>query len=474
MTVNSKLRIALELFFDALLINLGFLLAYWIRYELQWPEPVAASNYKPLGSYVPLMIALTGLLLLAYVSQKVYVHPRGRSWLDEMYVLFSSTLTSLMLLIVITYYVPELSYSRGLFPLVAVTILIPLALSRIAKSIILNQLRRRGVGVRRVLVVGAGEVGRAVIRSIVAHPELGYQVVGFVDDNPEKGQTDLGKIKALGEIERLSDLISEHSIDLVITALPWMYHRKILRIMRQCEGQRTQVYIVPDLLQTAIRHVDVEYLGEVPVVGVRQNALSQEALLFKRALDLVMAAACFLFGWPILLVIALLIRIDSPGSAIFSQTRIGKNGIPFTIYKFRTMRQGADAEKAKLMAHNEGEERLFKIKDDPRVTRIGRFLRKTSLDELPQIWNVLRGEMSIVGPRPQVPSEVELYLEWHRHRLDVLPGMTGMWQVSGRSELSFDEMALLDIWYVENWTLWLDIKIMLKTAAVALSAKGAY
>ncbi|MBN1934887.1 MAG: sugar transferase [Anaerolineae bacterium] len=472
--MNSKWRVVLELVFDAVLINLGFVLAYWVRYQLEWPEPVTASNYKSLGAYVPLMITLTGLLLLGYVWQKAYVHSRGRGWLDEMYALFSGTLTGLMLLIVTTYFVPELSYSRGLFPLAAVTIFALLALSRIIKSIVLNHLRRRGIGVRRVLVVGAGEVGRTVIRSIVAHPELGYQVVGLVDDDPEKGQTDLGKIKALGEIEKLPVLISEHSIDLVITALPWMYHRKILRIMRQCEGQKTQVYIVPDLLQTAIRHVDVEYLGEVPVVGVRQSALGQGALFFKRALDLILIVIGLMLGWPVLLLIALLIRIDSPGPAIFAQTRIGKNGVPFTIYKFRTMRQGADSEKAQLMDQNEGEERLFKIKDDPRVTRMGRFLRKTSLDELAQFWNVLRGEMSIVGPRPQVPSEVELYLEWHRPRLDVLPGITGMWQVSGRSELGFDEMALLDIWYVENWTLWLDIKIILKTAAVALAAKGAY
>ncbi len=472
--MNSKSRIVVELLVDTALINLGFVLAHWVRYDLQWPEAVAAGNYKPLATYVPLMFMLTVLLLLVYGSHKVYTHGRGRGWLDEVYALFTGTLTGLMLLIVITYFVSELSYSRGLLPLAAMTILVLLALSRICKLMILNGLRRRGVGVLRVLVVGAGEVGRTVIRSIVAHPELGYQVVGFVDDNPEKGQTDLGKIKALGEIEKLPELIAEHSIDLVITALPWMYHRKILRIMRQCEGQKTQVYIVPDLLQTAIRQVDVEYMGEVPVVGVRQGALGQSALLIKRILDLTVSIVGLLFGWPLLLLIALLIRLDSPGPVIFTQTRIGKNGIPFTIYKFRTMRQGADAEKTQLMAQNEGEDRLFKIKDDPRVTRMGRFLRKTSMDEIPQVWNVLRGEMSIVGPRPQVPSEVELYLEWHRHRLDVLPGITGMWQVSGRSELGFDEMALLDIWYVENWTPWLDIKIILKTIGVALAAKGAY
>lgn len=472
--MNSKLRVVVELVLDALLINLGFVLAYWVRYNLQWPETVIPEHFKPLRTYLPMMALLTALLLAAYGSQKVYFHPRGRSTLDELYALFSGTLTGLMLLIVVTYFVPELSYSRGLLPLSAMTIFSLLALSRIARAIVIARLRRRGIGVRRVLIVGAGQVGRAVISSIVAHPELGYQVVGFVDDNPEKGNTDLGKIKALGEIDNVPNLLAEHQIDLVITALPWMYHRKILRIMRQCEDRNVQVYIVPDLLQTAIRHVDIEYLGEVPVVGVRQGGLGKGARIFKRALDLTLTMVGLLVGWPLFLLIALLIRLDSPGPVIFAQTRIGKDGVPFTIYKFRTMRQGADAEKAQLMDLNEGEERLFKIKDDPRVTRVGRFLRKTSLDELPQFWNVLRGEMSIVGPRPQVPSEVELYLEWHRLRLQVLPGITGMWQVSGRSDLGFDEMALLDIWYVENWTPWLDIKIILKTIGVALTGRGAY
>lgn len=471
---GSRLRTIADILVDIVSINIGFVSAYLVRYRLGWPLPVAAENYEPFRTYVPLAAILTGLLIAVFASHRVYVRQRGRGWLDEMYALFSGTLTGLMLLIVVTYFVPQLSYSRGLFPLAALTILAVLAIGRIVKFIVIRQMRKRGIGVCRVLIVGAGEVGRAMMRSIVAHPELGYQVIGFVDDDPVKGQTDLGKIKALGRLDNLTRLICEYQIDLVITALPWMYHRKTLRIVDQCENQRVQVYIVPDLLQTTIRRVDVEYLGEVPVVGVRKGALGKGALLFKRALDLVLTAACLIVGGPLLLLITILIKLDSKGPVIFAQTRIGQHGIPFTCFKFRTMRQGAEKEKSQLMARNEGEARLFKIKDDPRVTRVGRFLRRSSLDELPQVLNVLRGEMSWVGPRPQVPSEVDLYLEWHRHRLDVLPGITGMWQVSGRSELGFDEMALLDIWYVENWTPWLDIKILIKSVAVVLVRKGAY
>ena len=467
-------RIGLEILIDALLVNLGFGLAYWVRYDLQWPEPVAAGNYKPFGVYVPLMLILTLLLIVGYMFQRVYEHKRGRNWLDEVYALFNGTMSGMMVIIVITYYVPNLTYSRGLFPLAAVFILLLLTLSRIVKNVLINRLRRRGVGIRRILIVGAGEVGRAVIRSIVAHPELGYRVVGFVDDDPARGQSDLGKIKALGNVDNLVALIDEHRIDLVITTLPWMYHRKILRIVRQCEGQQVQVYIVPDLLQTAIRHVDVEYLGEVPVLGVRESAITRGGLLFKRGFDIVASFLALTLVAPLMLLVALLIKLNSPGPAIFAQTRIGKDGKPFICFKFRTMRQGAELEKEALMAKNEGEERLFKIKNDPRTTFVGRWLRRLSLDELPQFFNVLRGEMSIVGPRPQVPQEVELYLEWHHHRLTVLPGITGMWQVSGRSELGFDEMALLDIWYAENWSFLLDLKILFKSVGVVLTGKGAY
>jgi len=180
------------------------------------------------------------------------------------------------------------------------------------------------------------------------------------------------------------------------------------------------------------------------------------------------------FGAPFLALIALAIRIDSPGPILFHQTRVGAGGRLFEIHKFRSMREGAEVELEQLLELNEADGPLFKIRDDPRLTRVGRFLRRVSLDELPQLWNVLRGEMSLVGPRPPIPSEVIDYAEWHKKRLEVRPGMTGLSQVSGRSLLSFDEMVLLDIYYIENWTLWLDFKIMLRTLPKVLRGEGAY
>jgi len=190
--------------------------------------------------------------------------------------------------------------------------------------------------------------------------------------------------------------------------------------------------------------------------------------------DIVGACVGLLLGVPLMALIALAIRLDSPGPVIFSQTRVGAGGKLFEIYKFRSMREGAEEELEQLRELNEADGPIFKIRDDPRLTRMGRFLRCTSLDELPQLWNLLRGEISLVGPRPPTPGEVEGYQEWHKKRLEGRPGITGLWQVSGRSLLSFDEMVLLDIYYIENWSLWLDFKILMRTIPKVLSGEGAY
>lgn len=459
---------------DVVLISMGFALAYWIRYELGWPWPVADENYIPLATYAPMAAITVGLLPVVYGLQGVYVRRRGRTWLDETFALLNGTTTGVILVIVLTYFVPELSYSRGLLPIAAMTVFSLMTLSRIAKSVIMARLRKKGFGVRRVLIVGAGEVGRTVMRTTVARPELGYRVLGFIDDDPAKGQTDLGRIKGLGSVDNLSGLILDHEIDMVIITLPWMYQRKILRIVRQCERHKVQVYIVPDLLQTTISQVGVEKLGEVPMIGMREEAITHGWRVVKRGADIVGSLVALTIGAPFALLAAILIRIDSPGPVLFAQTRLGEDERPFTCYKLRTMRMGAEQEKRELIQQTNGDKRLFKMKDDPRITPVGRFLRRFKIDEWPQFYNVLCGDMSIVGPRPPVPDELVHYLEWHRRRLDVPAGITGLSQVSGGSDLSFDEWALLDIWYAENWTFLLDLKIMLQTVSVVLSGRGAY
>ncbi len=460
---------------DTLLINASILLAYWMRYKVQWFRDI--SQYHPVSYYIPFCFLFTILMLLAFQMDRVYQQWRGCSWLDQVYHIINATAKSVVVLFATTFFLDiwwPFRYSRALFLQAGLIVTPLLGLARLAQTGVEGWLRARGIGVARVIIVGAGEVGRTLMRTIVARPELGYQIVGFVDDNPQKGQTDIGRFKGLGPLGNLSRLIEEEAVDEVIITLPWMYHRKIMSIVRECERRRVSARIVPDLFQMSLSRVDVDDLGGVPLVGVREVGFGREALLVKRMIDVAGATVCLTLGAPLLALIGLAIRLDSPGPIIFRQTRVGAGGRPFETYKFRSMREGAEEELEQLRDLNEAEGPIFKIRDDPRLTCLGRFLRRTSLDELPQLWNVLRGDMSLVGPRPPLPAEVSHYVEWHKRRLEVRPGVTGLQQVSGRSLLSFDEMVLLDVYYIENWSLWLDLKILLRTIPTVLFGVGAY
>jgi exopolysaccharide biosynthesis polyprenyl glycosylphosphotransferase len=459
---------------DVVLVDLAFAAAYWVRYDLQWFRAVDPAYDAPFRAYIPFALVLTVLLMISYKLGGVYDQPRSASWLDEVYALVGGTTTGILIIMAITFWFQPLVYSRLMFIWAGGIIVSLLSLSRLIKRWAWESQMRRGMGVDRVLIVGAGEVGRRLMRNIVAQPELGYQVIGFVDDDPKKNSTDIGRFKALGGIDNLAQVVQEEAIDEVIITLPWMYHRKILGIMRQCEREQVRARIVPDLFQLALSRVDIEDLGGIPIIGVKEVAITGWNLAFKRASDLVLSLAVLIFLSPLLLLISVAIKLDSSGPILFKQVRLGKGGRRFICYKFRSMRQGAEEERPKLTDMDEVVGPTFKIRHDPRCTRVGKLLRRTSLDELPQFYNVLRGEMSVVGPRPAIPLEVEQYQEWHRRRLEVWPGMTGLWQVSGRSQLTFDEMCLLDIYYLENWSPLLDLKIALKTVPAVLAGRGAY
>ena len=461
---------------DTVLINLAFALAYWIRYELQWIRAVDEANYVPYVEYLPLSLLLTAVLLVAYKLDGVYEFPRGRSWLAESYRIVRGTTTGVILMVVGLFFYRPYFFSRLIFIYAFVLIVIFLSFARLVKNLILAQLRERGIGVRRVLIVGAGEIGRMVMRTIVAQPELGYQVVGFIDDDPEKGNSEIGRFKGLGSIDNLRNLLQseEYNIEEVLITLPWMYHRKIISIMAQCERQNIMARLVPDIFQMSLSRVEIEDLNGIPLIGIREIAFSRWGLVLKRAIDIVASSLGLVVLSPLLGLVAAAIKLDSPGPVLFRQVRVGKGGKHFVLYKFRSMREGAEQEQEKLAELNEATGPLFKIRDDPRLTRVGKIIRRMSIDELPQLYNVLRGEMSLVGPRPPVPKEVEAYLEWHKKRLEISPGLTGLWQVSGRSDLTFDEMVLLDIYYIENWSPALDTIITLRTIPRVLFGDGAY
>jgi exopolysaccharide biosynthesis polyprenyl glycosylphosphotransferase len=459
---------------DVLLINSAFLVAYWVRYDLQLFRSVDPANNVPYSVYLPMMGLLTAVFLLAARREGAYDVRKGRPLLDDVYAVINATTTAIMLLVVLVFFYRRLFYSRIIFIYAGLMIIVLLGLARLVRNLVLARLRQAGQGVDRVLIIGAGEVGRTVIRNLIAQPELGYRVVGFLDDDPAKSTSDIGPIRAFGSLDYLPQVLQENLIDQVIITLPWQYHRKVVRLVADAEQYGVRARVVPDLFQLSLGGVDVEAINGIPLISIKGTTLTGFNLTLKRIVDVAVSGTALALFSPCWLLISAAIKIDSGGPVLFRQERIGRNGKPFLVYKFRSMYQNAEDQLEKLRDQNEAAGPIFKIREDPRRTRVGRFIRKTSLDEIPQFINVLRGDMSLVGPRPGLASEVAQYQDWHRKRLEVLPGITGLWQVSGRSELTFDEMVMLDIYYAENWTLGLDLRIMLRTVPQFLFGDGAY
>jgi exopolysaccharide biosynthesis polyprenyl glycosylphosphotransferase len=319
-------------------------------------------------------------------------------------------------------------------------------------------------GVRNVLIVGAGGLGRRLANHLEKHPELGRSVCGFLDDRKVPGKGVMGRTSDLPELARTG------FVDEVILAGPHD-REKTLRVVRAAQQLRLDVKMAPDLFGCEPTR-ETERIGDIPLISLHEERLPVAGLFLKRALDVAGAAAVLILMAPVLALLAILIRLDSPGPVLYAAPRAGRKGRPFRCYKFRTMVGDADALKAGLRERNQRQGPCFKITNDPRITRVGGLLRRYSLDELPQLWNVLKGEMSLVGPRPHPLDDYSAYAIEHLPRLDVIPGMTGLWQVTARRDPSFQAGMNLDIEYIHRWSLGMDLKILLKTAAVVLRGSG--
>lgn len=471
---TAKIVVALTVLTDTVLMFAAFGLAYIVRYQLQWFRDVDPAYYTTFRPYIPMAALQTALVLAAFYIEGVYRLRRGATAVDEIYAVINGVTTGFVVMVFIVFFWRPLVYSRLIFVYAAGLMILLLTLARLVRRGLLSALRKRGAGVSRVLIVGAGEIGRRVMRNLVARPDLGYQVVGFVDDDPERGSTDIGRFHALGDTSRVPALLKQQPIEEVIITLPSSAQPKISWLVEETIKAGALPRLVPDLYQMSLSRVTVEDVAGIPMLTPYDTRLSPWATAFKRAVDVLGSALGLIVLSPLLLLIAVAIRLDSPGPIIFKQRRIGRHGRSFYMYKFRSMVANAEALKDQVRHLNEADGPLFKIRDDPRITRVGRILRRTSLDELPQFWNVLRGDMSLVGPRPALPEEAAGYREWQRSRLNAAPGITGLWQVSGRSDLPFDEMILLDLYYIENWSPLLDLSILLRTVPIVLFGKGAY
>jgi exopolysaccharide biosynthesis polyprenyl glycosylphosphotransferase len=461
---------------DSGLAVLAFALAYVARYQLQIIRPVLEINATSFDPYWPYAIIYVVWLGVFYRGAGLYRVVRGRPYMEEFYTIINGVTNATLVVMALSFVFQPLVFSRLMMMYAAVISVALLAGARVVQRMVQARQRARGIGIERVLIVGAREVGQAVLRTMLARKELGYFPVGFIDDDTgDLGWRSNGQVRDLGGFDRLADAIASEQVDLVVITLKWAHHDFILRLIETSQRAGARVRVVPDLFQLNLRHVQIETLDGIPLLGVEQKtSLQGTSRLVKRAIDLVLIALCspliaLVFG-----VVALAIRLEGPGPILYSQKRVGEGGRLFDFYKFRSMIPDADRYRAELVRQHNQDPRHPKIIDDPRVTRVGRWLRKTSLDELPNLINVVRGEMSLVGPRPPTPDEVALYEPWHRQRLQAIPGLTGLWQVSGRSDVPFDEMCLLDIYYIENWSIRLDAQILMMTVPRVLFRQGAY
>jgi exopolysaccharide biosynthesis polyprenyl glycosylphosphotransferase len=438
----------------------GFMLAYWMRFVAADYELAALGldEYFRVGSTVALLTS--GLFAL----RGLYDQPRPVGWATRLHTIVSAVSTALVAQLTLSFFVGDQAFSRLWYATGWIFAILALLTWRALAMRMYLAVRNAVVPATRVLVVGANPLGKQLAGELAEW----YQVVGFVDNGSDLLDSDLPLLGAVSELEHV---IHDYAVDELIIALPTKRREQVTLLVDRGFRRPVKIKFVTGIGELLPERLEVQRIGGRSYIGFTPVA---EVSWLKRALDMVVVTCGLIAIAPLLALIALAIKIDSRGPVFYGQQRVGKNGRMFKMLKFRSMVTGADQRLADLAAHNEASGPMFKMRRDPRVTRVGRFIRRWSLDELPQLFNVLRGDMSLVGPRPPVPSEVSEYEEWQLGRLRAVPGLTGLWQVSGRSEVPFHDMVRLDLHYIRNWSLSLDIEILLRTIPAVLTSRGAY
>lgn len=452
-------------------------LAYAFSYatsELIGPLPAVSA---PAWFLVPLGLAAVPIWVAIFTSYHLYDNDNLRiavASFDEIRDLFHAMLAGSLVFLIVS---QGVSHLAGWWVYSAVEAFLFLAAALVLVPVFRGSLRSwafpRVMQRRRTLIVGGGREARAFHRKLISHPEYGLEVVGFLDGDDGDSEGVAGPV--LGSSRDIATIIDDHEIDRVLLASSIASHEDMLDLIRTVRRPDVQISIVPRYSEIFTSRAILDEVEGMPVITLPPMRLGRSSRVLKRAFDVSVASLALILLSPLLLVVAVAIRLDSNGAALYRQPRRGRHGSTFRIVKFRTMHVGAEQKRADVLHMNEVDGPLFKIKGtDPRVTRVGRFLRRTSLDELPQLWNVVKGEMSLVGPRPFVVYEADQITGWARRRLDMTPGITGLWQVLGRNDIPFEEMTKLDYLYVTNWSIWWDMKILCQTVPVVLGKRGAY
>ncbi len=464
---QARMVTRLTVVMDMILVTSAFLLAYLIRSK--W-EPALFE----LRDYVWTLLVILPAWLTFMARAQFFASIRRRSIREILVRLARVHLYGACMVASIIFFIDRNVFSRSLFLIFVFLSFALIAIEKIGIRLVLGYFRSKGFNYRQLLIVGTRDKARRFHELVNEHSDWGLQVVGFVQAVAPPVQQQIEGVPVLGHMTDLVKICKEYPVDEVVFCLPRDLLVDAEGLILELEEMGVTVRMVLDFFKTNKARKEISlFHNEIPILTFHTKSLDAEQLLMKRLLD-ILGAACGLILTALLLpLVAVAVKLDSPGPLFFSQKRVGESGRDFRCWKFRTMHTDAEARKGILMGQNEMNGAIFKIKDDPRVTRVGRFLRKTSLDELPQFWNVLKGDMSLVGTRPPTPDEVSLYENWHRRRISIKPGITGMWQVNGRSGIDdFDEIVRLDLKYIDQWSLWLDLKILFRTIRVVLSGRG--
>jgi exopolysaccharide biosynthesis polyprenyl glycosylphosphotransferase len=458
---------------DMLTVVVAAVLA--LRFRVGTPSNVSSLNVLPhlIESSPNLLffyIGWFGVCLIFFTrSYGLYGPIQHRSGLHEQRMTVQAALTSGLLLCGTLYLSNGEAISRVVVALMVLFTTVLLCLRRALRRMMVYRRFRAGVETRNVLIVGAGRVGHALKNHIESLQHLGFRFKGFVALSEREAES--GDADVIGDVRNCLSLARSLFVDEIFFSVP-AEKKLVIGMVEEARVAGIDVRVVPDMYDGLAWNARVEYIGQFPTIPLHRRDFPIGGILVKRVLDITVATTALVVGAPVMMAIAIAIRMDSEGMTFYKAQRIGRKGRAFPCYKFRTMVHNADQLKAELEHMNERDGVLFKIANDPRITRVGRVLRKYSLDELPQFYNVLKGDMSLVGPRPPMAAEVEQYDLAHLRRLDVLPGITGLWQVEARQDPSFDSYISLDTAYVENWNLLMDLRILARTVGVVLSGTG--
>ena len=474
---KARLIARVVYFVDLALTSIAFFGAFFLR-DVVLPQidprhfPTGLFPIQEYLKLYPLVLIIWSFLLITYHS---YHSHRTIPLRKEALTILRVVGVGNVLLATAAFLLQLHQLSRSWFAIFAVLGALLLLTEKVLVRAIARWVRSKGLNYRTVLIVGTGRRAVDIARTIQGHRWWGYKIVGFVSDGHHlpNGWASYRTFGSVGDLKRTIEGGIGEPIDEIVFAVTRKKLDEMTKIFLLCEELGIRARVAMNFFPSRVARIEMEELEGTPLLTFTTTPSNEAQLAFKRMLDILVSLLLLAVSAPVILIAWLTIRLTSPGSVVFKQERIGLNGRTFTLYKFRTMIADAHARRGEVNHLNEMSGPVFKAKDDPRITPIGRVLRKFSLDEIPQLWNVLKGDMSLVGPRPPIPEEVASYRRWHRRRLSMKPGLTCLWQVSGRNSIDFDRWMELDLQYIDNWSPKLDLKILLRTIPAVLSGRGA-